>query len=157
LGVPAVACALSLRGGDVGAASGQLTVGGLVVFFAAAAVLRWPIESIGWLLSMTFETRTAVERVFEVLDEPNPIRDPEHPSTVAAPRGRLVFENVHFRYQDSPASVPDLLDDVVLEVEPGETMALVGLTGSGKTTLTALATRLYDVTDGRVLLDGVDI
>src|SRR5690606_764161 len=70
---------------------------------------------------------------------------------------RLVFENVHFRYQDSPASVPDLLDDVVLEVEPGETMALVGLTGSGKTTLTALATRLYDVTGGRVLLDGVDI
>jgi ATP-binding cassette subfamily B protein len=139
------------------AASGQLTVGGLIAFFAAAAVLRWPIESIGWLLSMTFETRTAVERVFEVLDEPNPIRDPEHPSTVAEPRGRLVFENVHFRYQDSPPSVPDLLDDVVLEVEPGETMALVGLTGSGKTTLTALATRLYDVTGGRVLLDGVDI
>jgi ATP-binding cassette subfamily B protein len=120
-------------------------------------VLRWPIESIGWLLSMTFETRTAVERIFEVLDEPNPIVDPEHPATVAEPRGRLVFEIVLFRYQDSPASVPDLLDDIVLEVEPGETMALVGLTGSGKTTLTALATRLYDVTGGRVLLDGVDI
>jgi ATP-binding cassette subfamily B protein len=155
--IPDVAFALSLLGGVVLAASGQLTVGGLIAFFAAAAVLRWPIESIGWLLSMTFETRTAVERIFEVLDEPNPIVDPEHPVTVAEPRGRLVFENVHFRYQDSPASVPDLLDDIVLEVEPGETMALVGLTGSGKTTLTALATRLYDVTGGRVLLDGVDI
>ena len=62
---------LSLLGGVVLAASGQLTVGGLVAFFAAAAVLRWPIESIGWLLSMTFETRTAVERIFEVLDEPD--------------------------------------------------------------------------------------
>ncbi|MCS0498733.1 ABC transporter ATP-binding protein [Protaetiibacter mangrovi] len=155
--IPDTAFALSLLGGVVLAASGQLTVGGLIAFFAAASVLRWPIESIGWLLSMTFETRTAVERLFEVLDEPNPIRDPEHPVTVAEPRGRLVFEHVHFRYQDSPASVPDLLEDITLEVEPGETMALVGLTGSGKTTLTALTTRLYDVTGGRVLIDGVDV
>ncbi|AYF97477.1 ABC transporter ATP-binding protein [Protaetiibacter intestinalis] len=155
--IPDVAFALSLLGGVVLAAGGQLTVGGLIAFFAAAAVLRWPIESIGWLLSMTFETRTAVERIFEVLDEPDLIRDPEHPQTIAEPRGRLVFDRVHFRYQDSPDSVPDLLDDIVLEVEPGETMALVGLTGSGKTTLTALTTRLYDVTGGAVRLDGVDI
>ncbi|TXK19259.1 ABC transporter ATP-binding protein [Homoserinibacter sp. GY 40078] len=155
--IPDVAFALSLLGGVVLAAGGQLTVGGLVAFFAAAAVLRWPIESIGWLLSMTYETRTAVERIFEVLDEPTTIRDPEEPRTVTEPRGRLVFEHVHFRYQDSPAAVPDLLDDIVLEVEPGETMALVGLTGSGKTTLTALTTRLYDVTGGAVVLDGVDV
>src|SRR5690606_9628084 len=110
-----------------------------------------------WLLSMTFETRTAIERVFEVLDEPNPIDDPARPATIAEPRGRLVFDRVHFRYQDTPASAPDLLDDIRLELAPGETMALVGLTGSGKTTLTALTTRLYDVTGGRVLLDGVDV
>src|SRR6478752_718180 len=155
--IPDVAFALSLLGGVVLAAGGQLTVGGLIAFFAAAAVLRWPIESIGWLLSMTFETRTAVERIFEVLDEPDLIRDPEQPSTITEPRGRLVFDNVHFRYQDTPDGVRDLLDDIVLEVEPGETMALVGLTGSGKTTLTALTTRLYDVTGGAVRLDGVDV
>ncbi|MFT4030504.1 MAG: ABC transporter ATP-binding protein [Protaetiibacter sp.] len=155
--IPDVAFALSLLGGVVLAAGGQLSVGALVAFFAAAAVLRWPIESIGWLLSMTFETRTATERLFEVLDEPNPIRDPEHPRTIREPRGRLVFDHVHFRYPDTAASAPDLLDDISLELEPGETMALVGLTGSGKTTLTALTTRLYDVTGGRVLLDGVDI
>lgn len=155
--VPDVAFALSLLGGVVLAASGQLSVGALIAFFAAAAVLRWPIESIGWLLSMTFETRTAIERVFEVLDEPNPIRDPDHPATVTEPRGRLVLDDVHFRYQDAAASAPDLLDGISLELEPGETMALVGLTGSGKTTVTALATRLYDVTGGRVLLDGVDV
>ena len=155
--IPDVAFALSLLGGVVLAAGGQLTVGGLIAFFAAAAVLRWPIESIGWLLSMTFETRTAVERIFEVLDEPDLIRDPEQPSTITEPRGRLVFDNVHFRYQDTPDGTRDLLDDIVLDVEPGETMALVGLTGSGKTTLTALTTRLYDVTGGAVRLDGVDV
>jgi ATP-binding cassette subfamily B protein len=68
-----------------------------------------------------------------------------------------VFENVHFRYADSAAQYPDLVDGVQLSIEPGETMALVGLTGSGKSTLTALTTRLYDVTGGRILLDGVDI
>ena len=155
--IPDAAFALSLAGGVWLAATGQLSVGALVAFFSAAAVLRWPIESIGWLLSMTFETRTAVERIYEVLDEPNPIVDPDAPVSIAQPAGRLVFDDAHFRYQDSPASVPDLLDGIRLELEPGETMALVGLTGCGKTTLTALTTRLYDVTGGRVLLDGVDI
>jgi ATP-binding cassette subfamily B protein len=68
-----------------------------------------------------------------------------------------VFESVHFRYQDAPDAQRDLLDGIDLALEPGETMALVGLTGSGKTTLTTLPTRLYDVTGGRVTLDGVDV
>jgi ATP-binding cassette subfamily B protein len=155
--VPDVAFALCLGGGVWLVAQEQMTSGALVAFFATATVLRFPIESIGFLLSMTFDTRTAVDRLFEVLDTPNPITDPATPSTVAEPRGRLAFENVHFRYQDAEASVPDLVDGVDLEVEPGETMALVGLTGSGKTTLTALTTRLYDVTGGAIKLDGVDI
>ncbi|WP_411720592.1 ABC transporter ATP-binding protein, partial [Mycetocola sp.] len=122
-----------------------------------ATVLRFPIESIGFLLSMTFDTRTAVDRLFEVLDSPNPITDPADPATVTEPRGRLTFDNVHFRYQDAGTEGADLVDGVSLELEPGETMALVGLTGSGKTTLTALTTRLYDVTGGAIRLDGVDI
>jgi len=120
-------------------------------------VLRFPIESIGFLLSMTFDTRTAIDRLFEVLDEKNTIQDPEHPKTITHPEGRLAFRGSHFRYQDSPAQFPDILDGIDLELEPGESMALVGLTGSGKTTLTALATRLYDVTGGEITLDGVDI
>jgi len=155
--VPDVAFALCLFGGVWLASTGALTVGQLFAFFATATVLRFPIESIGFLLSMTFDTRTAIDRLFEVLDEPNTIQDPEQPQTIAHPRGRLVFDGAHFRYQDSPAQFPDLLDGIDLELEPGETMALVGLTGSGKTTLTALATRLYDVTGGAVKLDGVDI
>nr|WP_279399997.1 ABC transporter ATP-binding protein [Rathayibacter caricis] len=155
--VPDVAFALCLLGGVFLAADGQLSVGELFAFFATATVLRWPVESIGFLLSMTFDTRTAVDRYFEVMDSRNTITDPEAPQTIARPRGRVVFRDVHFRYQDAPDSTADLLDGVDLEVEPGETMALVGVTGSGKTTLTALLPRLYDVTAGSIEIDGVDV
>jgi ATP-binding cassette subfamily B protein len=155
--VPDVTFGLSLLGGVWLAAGGQLTAGQLVAFFATATVLRFPVESIGFLLSMTFDTRTAADRFFEVMDAPNAIIDPEDPTTIAKPEGRLVFEDVHFRYQDSPAQYDDLLDGIDLELEPGETMAIVGLTGSGKSTLTALTTRLYDVTGGSIKLDGVDV
>ncbi len=154
--VPDVAFALCLGVGVWLVSQDQMTGGALLAFFATATVLRFPIESIGFLLSMTFDTRAAVDRLFEVLDEPNPITDPATPATVAEARGRLTFENVHFHYQDA-VDAPDLIDGVDLELEPGETMALVGLTGSGKTTLTALVTRLYDVSGGAIRLDGVDI
>ena len=155
--IPDVAFALCLVAGVWLAGQGEFTVGGLVAFFATATVLRWPIESVGFLLSMTFDARTSTDRFFDVLDAPNAITDPEHPVTIDRPRGRLAFEGVHFRYPDSPSRFPDLLDGVNLVLEPGETMALVGLTGSGKSTLTALTTRLYDVTAGAVTLDGVDV
>ncbi|MBX3100277.1 MAG: ABC transporter ATP-binding protein [Salinibacterium sp.] len=155
--VPDVTFALCLLGGVWLAVGGQLTVGELVAFFATATVLRWPVESIGFLLSMTFDTRTAADRFFEVMDSENTIVDPEDPKTVTDPKGRLVFDDVHFRYQDSPENVPDLINGVDLAIEPGETMALVGLTGSGKSTVTALTTRLYDVTGGAISVDGVDI
>jgi ATP-binding cassette subfamily B protein len=155
--IPDVAFALCLLGGVALAANGELSVGELFAFFATATVLRFPIESIGFLLAMTYDTRAATDRFFEVMDEVNTITDPAAPVTIEAPTGRLTFENVVFRYQDAPADQPGVLDGVTLELEPGETMALVGVTGSGKTTMTALATRLYDVTEGRVLLDGVDI
>ena len=155
--IPDVAFALCLLGGVALAANGELSVGELFAFFATATVLRFPIESIGFLLSMTFDTRTSTDRFFEVMDQINTITDPAEPATIAAPSGRLTFENVVFRYQDAPADQPGILDGIDLTLEPGETMALVGITGSGKTTMTALASRLYDVTSGRVLVDGVDI
>lgn len=155
--IPDVTFALCLLSGVWLAGAGQLTVGQLVAFFATATVLRFPVESIGFLLSMTYDTRTAADRFFEVMDSVNTITDPDEPKTIVDPRGRLTFENVHFRYQDSPAQYADLLDGIDLALEPGETMALVGLTGSGKSTLTALTTRLYDVTGGTIRLDGVDI
>lgn len=155
--VPTVALAVCLVLGVWLASQGVLSVGELVAFFATATVLAWPIESIGFLLAFSVDARTATDRFFDILDSENQITDPEAPVTIERPRGELAFNDVRFRYQDSPDRFGDLLDGVDLVLEPGETMALVGLTGSGKTTMTALTTRLYDVTGGSITLDGVDI
>jgi len=134
-----------------------MTIGVLLSFILTTRILHWPIDSLGFLLSMTIDARSAVERFFEVIDTKVDISDPESPKTIKEPKGRLVFENVSFRYADAPAEQKDLIDGVNLEIEPGESVALIGITGSGKTSLTALATRLYEVTGGSVKLDGVDI
>jgi ATP-binding cassette subfamily B protein len=116
-------------------------------------MLIWPIESSGWLLAASQEANTAAERIFEVLDAQPTIVEPAE-TRPSNGTGRLEFENVGFSY---PGSDELLLSGINLVVEPGETLALVGPTGCGKTTLTALVPRLYDVTEGRVLLDGVDV
>ena len=155
--IPESAIALSMLVGVFLVADGSLTVGGLVAFFATATVLRWPTESIGFLLSMTLDAKTAVQRFFEVIDEPVGIEDPVSPKTIKDPKGRLEFKDVHFRYPDSPANQLDIVNGVNLVLETGESVALIGITGCGKTTLTALTSRLYDVTSGVIEIDGVDI
>lgn len=155
--LPDIAFALCLGAGIYLVQAGELGVDSLIAFFAMATILRWPVESIGFLFSFLVDARTATDRIFEVFDEQNTITDPDNPTTITQPRGELVFEGARFRYQDAPESERDLLDGIDLSLRPGETMALVGLTGSGKTTLTTLPGRLYDVTGGRVLLDGVDV
>lgn len=155
--LPDIAFALCLGAGILLVQAGQLEVAQLIAFFAMATILRWPVESIGFLFSFLVDARTATDRIFEVFDEENTIVDPETPVAMPVARGRLAFEGARFRYQDAPAATRDLLDGIDLVLEPGETMALVGLTGSGKTTLTTLPGRLYDVTGGRVTLDGVDV
>ncbi|GAA2003252.1 ABC transporter ATP-binding protein [Microbacterium ulmi] len=155
--LPDIAFALCLAAGIVLVQLGQFDVPGLLAFFAMATVLRWPMESIGFLFSFLLDARTATDRIFEVFDEENTIVDPPAPVSIDRPRGELAFEGVHFRYQDAASRERDLLDGIDLVLRPGETMALVGLTGSGKTTLTTLPSRLYDVTEGRVTLDGVDV
>ena len=155
--MPQIAFGLSLMSGIWLISQGAIELPELFAFFAMATVLRWPIESIGFLFSFMLDARTATDRVFDIFSETNTITDPENPVHIAEPRGELAFEGAHFRYQDAGAHERDLLDGVDLVLRPGETMALVGLTGSGKTTLTTLPTRLYDVTGGRVTLDGVDV
>ncbi|UPL14981.1 ABC transporter ATP-binding protein [Microbacterium galbinum] len=155
--MPQIAFGLSLMSGIWLISQGAIDLPELFAFFAMATVLRWPIESIGFLFSFMLDARTATDRVFEIFSETNTITDPENPVHIENPRGELAFQNAHFRYQDAGAQERDLLDGIDLVLRPGETMALVGLTGSGKTTLTTLPTRLYDVTGGSVTLDGVDV
>lgn len=155
--LPELALGLSLLAGMLLVVGGQITVGTLVAFVATAMVLRWPTESLGFLLSMTLEAKSAVTRFFEVIDEPDLIADPAAPKTVSDPQGVLEFKNVSFRYPDTAPDQPDLISNLNLRLEPGQSVALIGLTGCGKTTLTALSTRLYDVTGGAVEIDGVNI
>lgn len=155
--IPEIAIGLSMLAGIWLVAEDQMSVGSLVAFFATAMVLRWPTESLGFLLGFTLEAKTAAERFFEVMDSENKIVDKDSPTTIASPKGLLEFQNVYFSYPDSPADAEPLLRGVNLRLEPGESVALIGLTGCGKTTLTALSTRLYDVTSGSIKIDGVDI
>jgi len=156
--VPEIAFGLTLFLGIGQVASGAMSAGTLVAFSGVALGLRWPIDSIGWLLAMTNDAASATQRYFEVMTAPVTITSPVRPVRADAPsRGHLRFEAVRFRFDDTPADRPDLLRGVDLDVRPGETIALVGATGSGKTTLTALVNRLHDVTGGRITLDGKDI
>jgi ATP-binding cassette subfamily B protein len=152
---PQITLAIILVGGSLAVGSGALTVGGLVGFVALFTVLLWPILSLGFLLAQAQETASACDRIGELLDAPLSVTDRPgvQPQPVGTP-ARLRFEHVGFRFPGAGAPV---LADIDLDVAPGETVALVGATGSGKTTMTALVGRLFDVTGGRVTLDGHDV
>ncbi|MGW5867041.1 ABC transporter ATP-binding protein [Streptomyces sp. NPDC055239] len=156
--LPEIAIGAALVLGTVQVAEGGLSTGTLVAFLSTALALRWPVESIGFLLAMSQESATATERYFEVMDaEPESSVVPAPAASSAADSAGLHFHGVEFRYPDAPADAPAALDRIDLHVRPGETLALVGATGSGKTTLTALVPRLHEVSGGRITLDGEDI
>ncbi len=155
--LPEVALGVCLLLGVRQVADGSMSAGTLVAFFTVAIILRWPVDSLGWLLSNLNDAASATERYFEVMDTPVTITSPTHPVQPSATgAGTLTFAGVRFHFPDA-ADRPDLLTGVDLHLAPGETVALVGATGSGKTALTGLVNRMYDATGGRVLLDGVDV
>ncbi|MGR8008189.1 ABC transporter ATP-binding protein [Streptomyces hypolithicus] len=160
--LPELAIGAALVLGTVQVADGGLSAGTLVAFLSIALALRWPVESIGFLLAMSQDAATATDRYFEVMDAREEGADSGgRPDTAKSadgslPRG-IVFDGVEFRYPDAPDGATPVLTRVDLHIRPGETLALVGATGSGKTTLTALVPRLHEVTAGRIALDGEDI
>jgi ATP-binding cassette subfamily B protein len=150
--IPNLAVVVVLLLGAIGVGRGALTPGELVAFITLMLSLVWPVASLGVILAMAQEAMTAAARVLEIYDTTPDIVS----GTAAAPdaQGHLRFEHVDFTF---PGSDTLVLRDVNLDLEPGETLALVGATGSGKTALTSLVPRLYDVTGGRVTIDGVDV
>ncbi|MFB8114574.1 ABC transporter ATP-binding protein [Streptomyces sp. NPDC055962] len=155
--IPELAIGAALVLGTIEVADGGLSAGTLVAFLSTALALRWPVDSIGFLLAMCQESATAADRYFEVMDAAEE-EEPEGPGSVGREAGAgIVFDGVEFRYPDAEPGSPPVLARIDLRIRPGETMALVGTTGSGKTTLTALVPRLHEVTGGRILLDGEDI
>ncbi|MFN8634546.1 MAG: ABC transporter ATP-binding protein [Chloroflexota bacterium] len=132
---------------------GDLTYGELVAFYAYLLQLVLPIRRGGWLMTMAARASAASERIFDILDSPVTVADRED-STVLPPLiGSVEFENVSCSYYPGRP----VLQDVTFRAEPGQTIALVGATGSGKTSIANLIPRFYDVDGGRVLVDGHDV
>ncbi|MCO1658423.1 ABC transporter ATP-binding protein [Pseudonocardia humida] len=153
--LPELAIAAVVAVGTAGVAAGSLTLGTVVAAITVLTYLIWPVASIGWLLAEASNAATANARYWEVRDIPPSIVDPPHPRELPTPvRGEVALRGVRFAYEGAEHEV---LRGVDLTIRPGETMALVGATGSGKTTLTALVARLQDVTAGSVTVDGVDV
>jgi ATP-binding cassette subfamily B protein len=160
--IPNVVIGVLLLLGGIATSRGELTLGGLVAFITLTLLLVWPIEAMGYILASGQEAATAAQRVYEIFDtEPAITGPPVHtaaPAAVAGPGqrapARLIFEGVEFRY---PGTHRPVLRGVSLELEPGQTLALTGVTGAGKTTLLQLVPRLADPTSGRITLDGTDI
>jgi ATP-binding cassette, subfamily B, bacterial len=133
--------------------SGELTVGGFVAFNLYLGMLIMPLRSLGMWVGQAQRATASGERIFQVLDEPEDIADSDGAVELPDGGGRLHFEGVEFEYMDGRP----VLQDIDLDVAPGRTIALIGHTGSGKTTLTSLVPRFYDVTGGLVTLDGTDV
>jgi ATP-binding cassette subfamily B protein len=150
--IPNLSLVVVLLLGALAVGRDALTTGTLVAFVILMLQLIWPIESLGFILAMAQEAMTASDRVLEIFDTESSVQGGQR--ELADPRGHLRLEGVSFHY---PGTDEEVLHDVNLEVLPGETLAVVGATGSGKTALTALIPRLYDVTAGRITVDGVDI
>jgi ATP-binding cassette subfamily B protein len=151
--VPMLAQAAVLLVGARMVASGQLTVGGFIAFNLYLGLLIMPLRSLGMWIGQAQRATASGERIFQVMDEPEEIRDRAGAVELPAGGGDLRFEGVCFEYMEGRPT----LHDIDLRLEPGKTIALIGHTGSGKTTLTSLVPRFYDVTSGRVTLDGVDV
>jgi ABC-type multidrug transport system fused ATPase/permease subunit len=133
--------------------SGSLTLGQFFLFNLLLAMLIVPLRSLGMWIGQAQRATASGERIFEIMDEPEGVEDRPHASALADGPGEIRFERVGFGYApDRP-----VLESIDLELAPGRTVALIGHTGSGKTTLAALVPRFYDASEGRVLVDGVDV
>jgi ATP-binding cassette subfamily B protein len=176
--IPNAVIGLIIVLGAIAVSTHSLTLGGLVAFITLALQLVWPVEALGYIIASGQEAATAAQRVLEIFDTEPEITDknfperagvhvlapgrgprravpgPREPAPAAGTRGHLVFDHVAFCY---PGAAEPVLRDIVLDLEPGQTLVLTGATGSGKSTLLQLVPRLADATSGSVRLDGADV
>ncbi len=133
---------------------GQLALGTLVAFNAYIVLLVWPLRMLGWVIAMAQRAAASAQRVHEILVTEPRVVDPATPAELPPSGGEVRFERVRFAYRDD---APDVLDGFDLVIPAGQSVALVGATASGKSTVARLLPRLYDVDDGAVRIDGHDV
>ena len=140
--------------GTLEAMAGRITTGDFVAFGIYVAYLIWPLIALGWVVNLFQRGAASMGRLNKIFETEPAVRAPKNPVRLVEPRGAVEFRNVSFRY---PGTERLVLEDVSFVAQPGQTVAIVGPTGSGKTTLVTLIPRIYDVAGGRVLVEGVDV
>jgi ATP-binding cassette subfamily B protein len=135
-------------------ATGDLQVGSLVAYLTYIVQILMSVVMVTFMISMIPRSSVAAERIMEVLDTETSVRPPSQPVREVPERGTVEFRDVSFAY---PGADHPVIDHVSFKAGPGQTMAIIGSTGSGKTTLVSLVTRLFDATSGAVLVNGVDV
>ncbi len=148
-----IAIALVVWYGGLMTLSNTLTLGGLVAFIAYVQMFFHPIRDISEKYNSLQSAMASSERIFQIIDEPAEIKDPASPVAVPSFKGEIEFQNVWFSYEGENW----VLKDVSFRLDPGRSLALVGATGAGKTSVISLLGRFYDVKRGRIMVDGVDI
>ncbi|MDT8304618.1 MAG: ABC transporter ATP-binding protein [Anaerolineae bacterium] len=149
----AISIFLLLWFGGPRALAGEITIGSLSALIFYVSMLNGPVQRLGFLVNLAASAAGSATRAFEIIDMPDEIEDRPGAVALQSMRGEVTFEHVSFRYHDGP----EVLSGVSFHVDPGQTVALIGPTGSGKSTIINLIPRFYDVTGGRILVDDHDI
>lgn len=139
--------------GGVQVMQGEFTLGELSAFFAYSNNIVWPMEMLGWLTNSLSYAVASNRRIQKLYEEKPAVKDPETPVVLSSVKGQITFEHVSFHKADQH----EILHDISFMVKPGKTVGIMGTTGAGKSSLIYLLQRLYDVTDGAIYLDGVNI
>ena len=151
--MPRLANTILLLYGGILTIKGEITIGALVAFSAYVIMLQTPFRLLGMLLMMSQRSAASAQRIFEILDARQDVKERPDAIPIDNPKGNVAFKNVSFGYSNGP----DIIKDISFSIKSGETVAMVGRTGSGKTTLARLMTRFYDARHGRITIDGIDI
>ncbi|TMB97304.1 MAG: ABC transporter ATP-binding protein [Chloroflexi bacterium] len=147
----ATAAVLWVGGREI--AHGNLAVGELTAFLLYLTLLQMPVRSLGWIIMITSRAQSAGQRIFEIIDAESAVKEKPGALVLDGASGHVRFEKVSFAYD----AISPVLKDIDIDAKPGQIVALMGPTGSGKTTVVNLMPRFYDVTAGRVTIDGIDI
>ncbi len=154
MGISALSTAIALWRGGIMVIYAEISLGDFVAFTGYLAMLVWPIASIGWITSMFQRGSVSIDRINKILNEKPEVTDENADPNIKNIKGCIVFRNLSFSY---PGSDTKTLNNINITIEEGKTLAIVGRTGSGKTTLANLVLRLYNTQSGSLLIDGVDI